>query len=637
MGDIFVQILHMGYMAAWAIVFVLLARLLLKRAPKKYAYMLWAIPFLRLVLPFSIESIVSIMPQQATTGSSSQIQLGQLVPQLPFVNQNAYVSGAAEAANNMGITTGFLAGNNLREVWVLIGTVVWLIGMAALVCYSIIAMLQLHRRLIGAVHDKDNLWISDYVESPCVVGIIHPRIYLPSGIAAEELEYMISHEQVHIRRKDYLVKIVIYMIAIVYWFHPLVWLAYFLCVKDMEMSCDEAVLLASDEDIRACYADSLLKLSAGKYTLLGSPTAFSEGNAKSRIRNVLHFKKPAFWAGVAAVAVLIVLAVCILSNPKRTDTDNPGSTEQLATETEQGTDTENGGFGLDSSVDSSFVQDANSQTDNSSDLPEISAPSFDPSMNIGADGIQLDYADERYVIFHGYYGLFVYDMDQFQIMAAVDLEPFGCNFTQGDNYCEVFVAADGSKVYLHPASEQNMYVYDVNMGSMSEQTYDMTGITVFDGLVSNDEFIADGVGVRSDYLVRYTSKGDTYYGYLESYDGTIGAMNYVIDDMVYTIWNTVTYRMSTQQQEGMAPHLTLNTVTKTFAFVSSMLSSYFPMGTYEITGDVLTATTDDGTQTYLFKVIDNNTLRFIQKGSSEVIQYEMEEPKVVDGAEFVAK
>lgn len=299
---VFLQILNMSFTASFVIVFVLIARLLLKKAPKALSYALWTVVLFRLICPFSFESMFSLLP--AKSNPLSQNIMYEAVPRIdtgiPVINDaiNASLPAATPYASV-----------NPLQVWVFIGTVVWLLGIAVVLMYSIFSLLKLQMRLKNAVHDRDNIYLAEQLETPFVMGIIQPKIYLPTSLTAEEKRYILLHEQMHIRRFDHVVKLVSFFVLCLHWFNPLVWAAFFVSGRDMEMSCDEAVIKQLGSDVKKEYSTSLLTLATGRRMIGGTPLAFGEGDTKGRIKNVLSYKKPAFW--VLILSLIAVLAICL--------------------------------------------------------------------------------------------------------------------------------------------------------------------------------------------------------------------------------------------------------------------------------------------------------------------------------------
>jgi len=307
MDKLFLTILNMSLTGAFVIAAICLVRLPLKKAPKIISYCLWAVAGFRLVFPFSIESVFSLIPFKAQT-IPTDIAI-QPVPRIdsgiPFVN-NA-VSSILPAATPA-------ASVNPLQIWTTIGAFVWFVGVAVMIIYGVVSYVILKRKMRNAAHVEANIYAAANIKSPFVLGVFSPRIYMPIGLSVQERGYIVLHEQTHIRRHDHIVKFAAYFILCVHWFNPLAWAAFLLMGVDMEMSCDERVLKEMGGEIKKDYSLSLLSLATERYIIGGSPLAFGEGGIKERIKNVLNFKKASRVITVAAVALVAVLSVGFLVN-----------------------------------------------------------------------------------------------------------------------------------------------------------------------------------------------------------------------------------------------------------------------------------------------------------------------------------
>lgn len=781
MEELFLTVLNMSLTASYVITAIMVARLFLKKAPKVISYILWAAAGFRLAVPFSFESVFSMIPFQA-----------QPIPQTATLGESVSLGSAAGAAlravgdvanGGLGTVTVYLGktadGYPITtqayhsEVWLMFGSYLWLIGITALLIYSVVSIVLLKRRLSGALLFENNIYEAANLKTPFVLGFFRPKIYLPSGLSAEERSYIILHEQTHIKRFDHVVKFAAFLILCVHWFNPLVWFAFMMMSTDMELSCDERVLKDMGTEVKKPYAASLLSLATEKRILNGSPLAFGEGNVKGRIKNVLNFKKPAPWIIIAAIVFVAVLSIGFTTNKandgigdydfynfsvngfmlgvdtKEIDTsslipteplnvkdgyefnyeevrysadENTGrlrkmlvhvldgadipsvivhkgedavdiphelnTIEQVTEVLGQGksgwqdreqrlrymeyrqqegrlsatvrfvyTDGESDGIThrlvwviaesslpypspvevmtaeplIFSSADTDLIQlgtiafdtymtfrmnektpieeriasytlndisvlagDINEfcvslnydfTTDNDEFISpghgakgkgiwpnnymevrikyayedvfsiksigtggggqglepyvpqqttlEPTSPELSPGQSVGVDMVQLDYASDDIVIFHDYFGLFVYDQNTLEIMRSLDLNPIGCAATQGDDYCEVLVSADGNTVQLHPMSSDNMYVYTVSDNTLLETTYQPMEERFSSFVPIEDVLDSSEIGNYSHHAVKF----DTYgYGYLYTTDGTIGELTYVRDDMMYRLF-----------------------------------------------------------------------------------------------------
>jgi beta-lactamase regulating signal transducer with metallopeptidase domain len=318
------KLLNMSLTASVAIVLVILLRLLLKKAPKVISYALWGVVLFRLLCPVSIGSNFSIYnlfdaPAQESGTITSVIEyVPNNIVHTEYPSVALPVPGISDVINE-ALPQGReqLVADPL-EAPMSIATYVWMIGVLGMVTYSIVSYIRLRRKLSVVVPQRDNIFIADDIKSPFVVGLFRPKIYLPCNLGDKEQEYIILHEQHHIKRLDHVMKALAFLALAIHWFNPLVWVAFILASKDMEMSCDEAVIRKIGGDVRADYSASLLTLATGRRIIAGTPLAFGEGDTKGRINNLSKWKKPAVWVVLVAVVACVVLAVCLLTNPSQT-------------------------------------------------------------------------------------------------------------------------------------------------------------------------------------------------------------------------------------------------------------------------------------------------------------------------------
>jgi len=316
MSRLFVTVFNMSLTASYVALVVIFIRMLLKKLPKVFSYMLWAVVWFRLVCPVSIESPLSLVPAESPIPYSIANSIN---PDLQFSVEN--IDNALNHSVNPSVPfADSIASLNKTGIMEL-ATAVWLIGIAVLLCYSISSYFKLSLRLSTATLYKENIYETDRINTPFVFGFIRPKIFIPTGLAQNELDYILKHEQVHIKRKDHIIKPLAFLAVVLHWFNPLIWYCFFLMSKDMEMSCDERVLIESKEDIRACYSNSLLSLSVKQSGIL-MPLTFGESNVKARIKNVLNFKKPLLWKVFIAAILVAVVSVVLMTNPNENGRGN---------------------------------------------------------------------------------------------------------------------------------------------------------------------------------------------------------------------------------------------------------------------------------------------------------------------------
>lgn len=317
MDKLFLTILNMSLTGSFVILGICLVRLPLKKAPKIISYCLWMVAGFRLIFPYSIESILSLIPFKAQT-IPPDIAL-QPIPRIEsgILHLNSTVSSILPAA-----TTPNEA--NPLQIWITVGGLVWIAGAILMIIYGVASFFILKQKMKAAMHLEGNIYEAQNVKSPFVLGVFHPRIYLPADLSVKERKYILLHEQIHIKRRDHIVKFVAYFAISLHWFNPLVWVAFLLMGVDMEMSCDERVLKEMGSEIKKDYTLSLLSLATKRYFVSSSPLAFGEGGIKERIKNVLNFKKTSRVIIIASVLVLAALSIGFAVNRKDKSIDVSG-------------------------------------------------------------------------------------------------------------------------------------------------------------------------------------------------------------------------------------------------------------------------------------------------------------------------
>ena len=311
MDDVFLKLVNLSISASWLILAVLVLRVVLKKAPKWVMPLLWGVVALRLVCLFSIESALSLIPSAETIPSEIVTETREPVlyeqATLDIVT-NPTLPSAAEVP--VGVS------RQQAQVDFNIYSILWLAGMAALLVHALVSAGKLKRKLATAILLRDNIYESEFVDSPFVFGVVKPNIYLPMHMDEGTAAYVIAHERAHLARRDHWWKVLGYLVLALHWFNPLVWVAYILFCRDIELACDEKVVKGLDGAARADYSQALLSCAAPKRAVAACPLAFGEGNIKTRVKSALHYKKPAFWVAAAAVLAVVIVAVCFLTNPR---------------------------------------------------------------------------------------------------------------------------------------------------------------------------------------------------------------------------------------------------------------------------------------------------------------------------------
>lgn len=311
MNAVFIKLLNMSITASYIVLAVILLRFLLKKAPKWIMGVLWGFVAFRLICPFSLKSIFSLIPS------------AEPIPQNITVSENPSVNSALPIIDRAvnPIISGALAPNiensvNPMQIIASVASAIWIIGITAMLLYTLISYVRIRRKVREAVPLRENIWICDRISTPFILGIIRPRIYLPSSMNKADMQYVISHEKAHLKRKDHIWKPFGFLLLSVYWFNPILWVAYILLCRDIELACDEKVIRQFGTEIKKPYSNALINCSMPRKMISACPLAFGETSVKERVKGVLNYKKPAFWIIVAAVAVCVITAVCLLTNPK---------------------------------------------------------------------------------------------------------------------------------------------------------------------------------------------------------------------------------------------------------------------------------------------------------------------------------
>jgi len=338
MNAFFLTILNMSISASWIVLAVLLLRVLLKKAPKWITVLLWGIVAIRLICPFSIESVMSLIPSPETINREILVEQAPVInPSTPVIDgvENPVINGTdipviGEPITPVPDTTPV---NSVQTV-ITVLSYVWLAGMTGMLAYAVISYFRVKAKIGTAVRLRDHIFQSESVVSPFVLGLIKPKIYLPFCMDGQDMEYVIAHENAHIRRKDHWWKPIGFLILTLHWFNPLLWLGYVLLCRDIELACDEKVVKELDFQQKADYSQALLNCSVNRRIIAACPLAFGEVGIKERVKSVLNYKKPAFWIIVVAIIASIVTAVCFLTDPVDKKPDDATQQTDPSTSTE---------------------------------------------------------------------------------------------------------------------------------------------------------------------------------------------------------------------------------------------------------------------------------------------------------------
>lgn len=492
MYTLFTEILNRGIGVSWLVLVIVFLRFLLRKAPKWTSCLLWALAAVYLICPRVVSSSFSVYSGSghaisdagtveyiSCDASDAGPRVSVALPVRTDVKETGAKGGSAEstaAVSRAGMAAVPLMG-------------VWLAGICALALYGFAGYLRLRKTVGVSVRVRDNQWVCDGIASPFILGLVRPRIYLPSGMSGQDYRYVLAHENAHLHRKDHWWKMLGAVLLTVYWFSPLLWLAFVLLGRDIEVACDEYVVRNMGRADKSAYSQALLNCSDPGRRFAVSLLAFGEVGVKARVKAVLRDKKPALWLALIALLACGAVAVGFLTRPEEKAVQETGTEPAVSESGPQQKAEENGAL-------------------------TVQAPVLQLSDSCGSDGARIYYADKDTLIFGGCFGLFVYDTGSHQITRSLDLEPIGCNFTQGEDACEISVSADGGKVYLHPARMEGHYVYDVKQNTLKiqENTADETALYT---------------GCEADYMsASYEQAGKTRYVSLVYAWTTIGQLGY---------------------------------------------------------------------------------------------------------------
>lgn len=672
MEAVFLKLFNMSIAASFMILAVVLLRALLKKAPKALRCFLWALVGIRLICPFSLESALSLIPS-AQTIPDSVLSEPSFSVQTGFEGVDTRVNADLASRYYEGVTvptnTGLHAATLISAIWV--------IGIFALAIYAVVSFIKLRKQTAEAVPYRENIYLCDRIPAPFILGIVKPRIFLPSSMEESDMPYVLAHEKVHLKRRDHLWKPFGFALLCVYWFNPLIWIAYILLCRDIELACDEKVIKAMGTECKKPYANALIHCSVPQKRISACPVAFGETDVKGRIQSVLHYKKPAFWVLLIAVVASIAVAICFLTVPKSI----------RLTELEQISD-------KPSSV--TVISDGK--------IYEVTDLGTVQHMRIFLNAVYVDRTpithrrdDERdrtnTVIFHFDSGEICYYFNKNCTELWVDdtIKPTLTHRVKNPQAIQAFFANQesdflpmelkglslhvtaavfsGTAPYLEIEwinnSEQNL-LYGEDFSIYREvngfweklkfpENYGVNAVAIMLPANSNrihryslwalnitqpgkylfktdcmDDISNDETNYRQEYTV------DALFELTESADEGLSFTNLSNNTDAY---QTYAFQDSVDLLE---PNFTLSPHTQQFQFTLSAFSSYWPHGTYDLTDGTLTLRTDDGKNVYVFHARGSDFV-FDAAQSSPIPQYkyaadatETQSP-VPDGAVFASE
>lgn len=684
METVFLKLFNMSITASWLVLAVLILRVLLKKAPKSLRCVLWALVGIRLVCPFSFESALSLIPSAQTvpesviSGPSFDIQTG--------------VEGVDMRVNNYlgdryfeGVSVPARAGSTIMSVF----TLIWLVGLLIMAVYTIVSYRKLHRKVNEAVNLKDNIWLCDSIATPFILGVFRPRIFLPSAIHEKDISYVTAHEKAHLKRHDHWWKPLGFALLSVYWFNPVLWIAYILLCRDIELACDERVLKDLGTESKKPYAEALIDCSVSRKTIAACPLAFGETDIHGRIKSVLRYKKPAFLVSLVAVIACIAVTVCFLTDPKGIQLKD--LTQVDAQLTSVTVSTENGSYEMTAKESMAYARNFMNEmrvnrtaisANRSEDRPKTNTITFrytaadtdgwEDSYYFNSDCTEVWFCDSvkptlTHKVKHPEIIRQFFDSHIETLCTGVipteglSLEIVSAEFSGkapymdvkwinnsekdldfGEMFC-IYKEVNGAwercefpenygfdlPAYLLPAYSSRVKRYDLGVLDITQP-----GKYLFESRCSFKRTDSD-TGALQNYNVCFEFElqenadgGISYTAKPSSFPGTIA--NPTGDFKAYSFTDSV---------DSMAPTVLLSEADGTFQFTYSVLSSSIAYGQYELTDKTLTLRNDDGESTYVFRV-QGDSFVFDASKSSKIPKYrysanaDAAECPVPDGAVF---
>lgn len=608
MEALFLKVVNMSIAAGWLVIAVMLLRLLLKKAPKSAAVLMWALVGIRLVCPFALESPLSLIPstqtipENFTTADTPAVQSGI-----------SAVNSAVNPAISSALAPAAEESANPAQVIVFAACVIWVAGMAVMLLYVIISFLATQRKVRESIPYKENIRLCDQIGTPFIFGVFRPVIYLPSGIDRQDSIYVTAHEKAHLRRHDHWWKPLGFFLLAIHWFNPLVWAAYFLFCRNIEFACDEQVIKEMGPGVKKPYAHALINCSAPRSSLAACPLAFGEAGVKARIRSVLNYRKPGFWIVTAAAVVCVILAVCFLTSPPdKSPTGDSASDQELSAYLET-------------------VILEHYRTDYSANY--YCCTDFDI--------LGTDESDDRITVYMWVmYGEYSYDStDGLQEQSGAYI-PTVVTVRKGSENTGSAAGDDGNfelEEYWEPR-DGSYYEGDIRNKfplRLQGRALDLTAGVERQAAACEQkalEYFESRESGAGDSGTDTGDSGTSGSGTDSSVPGNSGSGN----SGTAQTEETITYRYTPEYD---AAGVVLSPSDGTFTFTYSLLSSYLPRGRMEEEGDKLLLYTDDGENHYTFRRQGEN-LVFLAGESSPLPEYRYSGdssetlPCVPDGAVF---
>lgn len=576
MEHVFIELLNMSITASWLVLAIIVFRFLFKKAPKALTVALWALVGIRLICPVSLESVLSLIPSNET------------IPQDIVYTENPTIHTGFESLNSTinPIISDTFAPNvgdsvNPMQVIVFIASNVWVLGMICMMLYTFISYWSIHRKVRESVRIRDNVWMCDRIDTPFILGVFRPQIYLPSNMGEQDVRYVLAHEEAHIKRHDHWWKPIGFALLTVYWFNPILWIAYVLLCRDIELACDEKVIKEMGEDMKKSYSDALINCSVPRKAIAACPLAFGEVGVKERIKSVLSYKKPTFWVISIAVVVSVLIAVCFMTNPKDVRNEDTDETSNSNTSNPNAQDSKivkwiNCWENLDVDWNSTF---------------EIILP--------GTSNVKLQWKEGDVSV--------IDDNGTKELiggMAVSCMNAYFCDLT-GDGVSELCATVSVGSGWI----DERIWVYDYTV----DKIYELEDRWNYSYFLSiwGDELVVSKVKVNTREPIieqgalhlsenNQTGEMELSYWFNASSENNPNTEEFTLSSGIY-IAGIKPEDADPTSGALSGQYFHLNTDTRTFRMGGSIAMSFAIFGTYEFDGSKLTLTTDaDNPNSYVF-------------------------------------
>lgn len=674
MENLFIKLFNVSVTASFVVLAVILVRFIMKKSPKWIICILWSLVGLRLVFPFSIESVLSLIPSAETLPPDIMVtHTPEIHTGIPIINSSINPIFTESFKPNLATSA------NPMQIIIFIASIIWIVGIAVMLIYSAISYFYLRHKVSVSIKNSDNIYYCDNIKSPFILGLIIPKIYLPSNIQNDSYNYVLSHEKAHIKRLDHIWKPLSFLILSVYWYNPFLWVAYILFCRDIETACDQKVIKSMESEEIKGYSTALLNFSINRKLINACPLAFGEVGVKTRIKSILNYKKPAFWIIILTFVLAIAVAICFLTVPKnKPNTESSLPTAQnLTCFTPYRLDYNDGMFSYVPSIETFLCycldEDLNLYTIDNNNLATslgkmeeitLDSKNFDSRLkqnfwltkfsttgfrhdNKRAFVLKVDNKDEKddeiyllleqengdYYIAMGYYNMNLAEPknEDKSIIRWI----FKVNPSENKNtYLQTQNSHTNGRVFYYKeptyeyAQPEIVRSNDLEKAELEKLIKKMKKLKwVDDSLTDRISFNFDGYLYYNGYKI--------FFGYEQNVLFCNQYFANIKDNLLEPLKilrktakennftkKEIYYYEKANEYSGFSTVLTLDYINNSFTFSASPLSSYLPIGKFDFDGNILTCKTADGAYIYVFKKEGNN-LYFNAKKSSTVNLYDI--------------